>query len=346
MGLFEKISFIFLLSTLVLLEIKANQTEQEKAGIFLKNVNKILPKEGYKSSLASWAAATNITDYNSEAEIQANIAYTEVYAEIRKNASQFDLSKVDEYTARQIMFLRNSTQLKNQTEFKEAEELRSRLRKLYSTAKVGKNSLSPELVDIMANSRKYDELLNAWWGWRNASGRKMRDTYRRFVELKNKGARENGYSDRGQAWRGYYEVDDLGAIAEKLWNDLRPLYLEMHAYVRHKLSKVYPGKVGESDYIEAHLLGNMWAQSWVNIYDLVEPYENKSSLDITSNLMKDPRYNTPKKLTELAEKFFLSLGLKRLPGEFYNKSLLQKPKDREVVCHASAWDFSLYHDVR
>ena len=347
MRLLERISFVFvLLSALVLLGSKAAQTEQERVDIFLKNVNAILPKESYKSSVASWAAATNITDYNSEAEIQANIAYTEVYAEIRKNASQFDLSKLNDDAARQIMFLRNSTQLKNQTEFKEAEKLRSTLRKLYSTAKVGNNSLSPELVNIMANSRNYDELLNAWWGWRNESGRKMRDTYRRFVELKNKGARENGYSDRGQAWRGYYEVDDLGAIAEKLWNDLRPLYLEMHAYVRYKLSKMYPGKVTQNDYIEAHLLGNMWAQSWVNIYDLVEPYKNKPSLDVTTNMRKDPRYNTPKKLTKLAEQFFLSLGLKRLPDKFYNKSLLQKPKDREVVCHASAWDFSLDYDVR
>ena len=348
MGLFVRTSFVFvLLLALVLLENKASgNTEQDRVDIFLKNVNKILPEESYKSSLVSWEAATNITDFNSRAEIQANIAYTQVYAEIRKNASQFDLKKLDEDSKRQITFLKDSTQLKNQTEFKEAEELRSTLRKLYSTAKVGKKSLSPGLVNIMAESRDYDELLSAWWGWRNASGRKMRDTYRRFVELKNKGARENGYTDRGEAWRGYYEVDDLGAIVEKLWNDLRPLYLEMHAYVRHKLSKRYPGKVNEGDYIEAHLLGNMWAQSWVNIYNIVEPYANKTSLDVTANLKKDTRYNTPKKLTTLAEEFFISLGLKRLPAEFYKKSLLQKPKDREVVCHASAWDFRLYHDVR
>jgi peptidyl-dipeptidase A len=170
----------------------------------------------------------------------------------------------------------------------------------------------------MAKSRDYNKLLDAWWGWRNESGRKMRDLYRRYVDLTNKGARENGYTDRGQAWRGR----------------------------RHKLTKVYPGKVVEDGYIDAHLLGNMWAQTWVNIFDLVEPYKNKSSLDVTSNMRNDPRYNTAEKLTKLAEDFFLSLGLKRLPAAFYNKSLLEKPKDREVVCHASAWDFRLYKDVR
>ncbi|CAB4030936.1 Angiotensin-converting enzyme, partial [Paramuricea clavata] len=306
------------------------QTEQAKAESFLKNVNKILAQKGYESSVAYWAFNTNITDYNSAVQVQASLAYSKAYAEIQNIASRFDLSKLKEDTARQIKFLRNSTALKNETEFKEAENLGSKLSQLYSTAKVGNDSLSPELVGIMAKSRDYNKLLNTWRRWRDESGRKMRDIYRRFVDLKNKGASENGYTDRGQAWRGRYEVDDLGAIVEKMWNDVRPLYLELHAYVRYKLTKVYSGKVFEDDYIEAHLLGNMWAQNWVNIFDLLEPYKNKSSLDVTSNLKNDQRYNTPLKLTKLAESFFLSLGLIRLPASFYEKSLLQKPKDREV----------------
>lgn len=323
-----------------------DQVEQAKAEIFLENVNKTLVQKSYESSLAAWAFATNITDHNSAAEISTSLAYSKAYAEVRRNASQFDLSKLKEDTARQIKFLNMSTELKNETELRQVEKLRAKLTKFYSTAKVANKSLSPDLVSVMATSRNYSELLHAWWGWRNESGRKMRDTYRQFVDLTNKGAVENGYSDRGEAWRGYYEVDNLSDIVEKLWDDLRPLYLEMHAYVRHKLTKAYPGKVSEDGFIEAHLLGNMWAQNWANIFDLVMPYQNKSSLDITPNLVKDSRYNSPIKLTELAESFFVSLGLKKLPAPFYQKSLLQKPDDREVVCHASAWDFRLYKDVR
>ncbi|XP_028414006.1 angiotensin-converting enzyme-like [Dendronephthya gigantea] len=204
----------------------------------------------------------------------------------------------------------------------------------------------PHLVRLMANSRDYDELLHSWWGWRNESGRKMRQIYKEYIGLTNKGAKENGYTDRGEAWRLAYEVDNFATLVEQLWKELKPFYIEIHAYVRYKLAKAYPGKVSEKDYIEAHLLGNMWAQNWVNIFDIVMPYENKSNLDVTSNLKLDSRYNTPKNLTRLAESFFVSLGLKELPQSFYEKSMLQKPKDREVVCHASAWDFNLYKDVR
>ena len=337
----------FLYSALVLIATKAqSQVEQAKAESFLKKADKILVQKSYESNVASWAFNTNITDYNAALQVQARLAYSEAYVKIQKDASEFDLSKLKQDTARQIRLLRNSTQLKNQTELKEAEKLRSELRKLYSTAKVGNDSLSPGLVRIMAQSRDYNKLLTTWWGWRNESGRKMRDIYRRYVKLRNKGARENGYTDLGHAWRLSYEVDNLDAIVEKLWNDLRPLYLELHAYVRYRLAQAYPGKVSQYDYIEAHLLGNMWAQSWVNIFDLVEPYKNKSSLDVTTNLKNDPRYNTPLKLTKLAESFFLSLGMIHLPASFYEKSLLQKPTDREVICHASASDFRLNKDVR
>ena len=174
----------------------------------------------------------------------------------------------------------------------------------------------------------------------------MREMYKEFVVLSNKGAKENDYEDLGEAWRLAYEVDNLDDIVERLWVELRPFYLDLHAYVRYRLTKVYPDKVSENDHIEAHLLGNMWAQYWSDILDLVEPYTDKSSLDVTSNLKQDTRYNTPLNMTKLAESFFLSLGLKKLPQSFYNKSLLEKPKDRDVVCSASAWDFFLYKDVR
>ena len=320
--------------------------EQTKAEAFLAYYNDTDARNTYDNVVASWTYSTNLTEYNKQVKINASLAYSKFYEEIRKNASQFDLSKVKDDIARQLRLITATAQLKNENERAEVVRLASEMENTFSTAKVGNDSLFPELTNIIGKSRDYSELLRAWWGWRNVSGRKMRESYKKFVALTNKGAKENGHKDRGEWWRSWYETEDFAALVESLWNELRPLYLELHAYVRYKLMKAYPGKVSGGNYIEAHLLGNMWAQSWVNIFDLVEPYKGKSSLDVSPNLWKDDRYNTPTKLTRLAESFFTSLGLERLPASFYEKSLLEKPKDREVVCHASAWDFGLYKDVR
>ncbi|CAB4004626.1 angiotensin-converting enzyme-like [Paramuricea clavata] len=340
------IYLLFFFNKISWTETAVDRSEQAKAEEFLDYYNSSILQWHYKKFTASWNEATNLTAYNREVKINTSLAFASFEESIRANASRFNTSQLEEDTARQLNLIISSTQLKNATERARKETLVSQMKTIYSTAKVGNDSLEPELINIMATSRDYDKLLHAWLGWRNVSGREMRQMYKEFINLKNIGAKENGYTDLGEAWRLKYEVDDFAAIVEKLWIELRPLYIELHAYVRHKLTKAYPGKVSEDDYIEAHLLGNMWAQSWVNIFSLVEPYKNKSNLDITSNLKQDKRYNTSLKVTKLAESFFLSLGLEKLPPSFYEKSMLQKPDDRDVVCHASAWDFFLYKDVR
>ena len=206
-------------------------------------------------------------------------------------------------------------------------------------------TLATDITKILRTSRDYDRLLFAWKGWRDATGPKLRPIYEKFVELSNKGAKENGWDDKGAFWRSWYEVDNLESAVEALCNDLKPLYQELHAYVRYKLAMKYPGKVGKSDPIPAHILGNMWAQSWINIYDIIEPYKGQPSLDVTENMVK--LNYTAEKMVRLAESFFTSIGLKKLPASFYTKSLIEKPKDgRGVICHASAWDFAINHDVR
>ena len=145
------------------------------------------------------------------------------------------------------------------------------------------------------------------------------------MELKNEGAKENGWEDTGAYWRSWYEVDDLERMVEGFWNELRPLYQELHAYVRYKLSQKY-SQMSSKGPIPGHLLGNMWAQSWVNIYDLIEPYKNKSSLDVTASMVQ--QNYTALKMVKLAESFFISIGLEKLPESFYKNSMFTKPKER------------------
>lgn len=326
---------------------QVDQAAELAAKDFLKNYNDIVPKEDYKTSVASWNYATNLTDHNKAMKTNISLVFSAFYKQMRENATNFDTSKLSADTARQIKFITSTATPKDAETLRKLTELESEMEEIYSTGKVDdkgkKLSLNPDLYKILSTERNYDRLLFAWKGWRDAVGPKLRNKYTEFVRLKNQGATENGWKDIGQYWRSWYEVEDLEGMVEGFWNKLRPLYQELHAYVRYKLSKKYP-QMSTDGPIPAHLLGNMWAQSWVNIYDLVEPYKGKPSLDVTAN-MKKQNYNADK-MFRLAESFFTSIGLEPLPSSFYNNSMITKPEGREVICHASAWDFGINKDVR
>jgi len=197
----------------------------------------------------------------------------------------------------------------------------------------------------MSRSKDVDELTHTWQQWHEETGRPLRSKFVRYVQLSNTAARLNGFKDLGDQWRSSYDVEDLPAQLEELWRDLSPLYVQLHSYVRRKLVKQYGDKVvNPVGPIPAQLLGNMWAQSWNNLYDWTAPYPSRPSVDVSLSL-KRQGYD-PVRIFQLADQFFASLGMRSVPDPFWINSMLEKPLDRDVVCHASAWDFCNGRDFR
>ncbi|HZX64509.1 MAG TPA: M2 family metallopeptidase, partial [Myxococcales bacterium] len=231
----------------------------------------------------------------------------------------------------------------------ELTTLAARLEGLYGKGKYcksGKCRDLEELSDVIGKSRDPKELLDAWTGW-HAIAREMRPLYTRFVELANEGAREIGFSDTGAMWRAGYDMppEQFPAEMDRLWAQVKPLYDDLHCYVRGRLQEKYGKDLVKDDApIPAHLLGNMWAQEWTKIYPLVEPYPDAAQLDVTSAMTRMGL--TPEKMMAIGMGFFTSIGFPELPRTFWTRSLMQKPRDRDVVCHASAWDIDGGEDVR
>jgi peptidyl-dipeptidase A len=202
------------------------------------------------------------------------------------------------------------------------------------------------LSRILAKSRNFDELVEAWRGW-HAIAAPMKDAYARYVDLANEGARDIGFTDVGASWRAGYDMPpaDLEVDVERLWDDVKPLYQALHCFVRGKLQAHY-GKYRVLDHapIPAQLLGNMWAQEWNNIYDLVTPYPDEPSIDVTQAL--ESEHWGAEKMVRYGERFFTGLGFSPLPDTFWKRSLFVRPRDRDVVCHASAWDVTWSGDLR
>jgi peptidyl-dipeptidase A len=241
---------------------------------------------------------------------------------------------------------------KDPTKVARLAEIASELKAMYGKGKYckpgkgGKEECRDleQLTKLMSKSRKYDELLDAWTGWRTVAP-KMRAPYTEFAGIMNEGSRELGFSDTGDLWKAGYDMTsaEFEKEADRLWQQVKPLYAQLHCYVRNKLGKVYgEDKVPPKGPIPAHLLGNMWAQEWANVYEIVRPFPPQQNLDISKALVRQKL--TPKQMVESAESFYTSLGLQKLPETFWTKSMFVKPTDHDAVCHASAWDLDLAND--
>ncbi|WP_342374029.1 M2 family metallopeptidase [Myxococcus stipitatus] len=333
----------------------AAKATPEEARQFAKKVNADLKRLWTKQATAEWIKSTYITD-----DSERNAAYVneEVLGYVNsaiKESRRFDGLKLDADTARTLHLLRVSQALPAPSDAQKRSELATTAAKLdglYGKGKYcgadGKAKCRDleELSDVMAESRDYNTLLDAWQGWHTIS-RPMRPLYERLVSISNDGAKDIGFTDLGSLWRSGYDMPpaEFEKEAQRLWGQVKPLYDDLHCYVRGRLAKQYGAdKVPAGKPIPAHLLGNMWAQEWNNIYPLVEPFPGQASLDVDSELKKQ-NYDAVK-MVRLGEKFFTSLGLKALPETFYERSQFTKPRDREVVCHASAWDVTYENDVR
>uniref|UniRef100_A0A2K6BQE6 Angiotensin-converting enzyme n=1 Tax=Macaca nemestrina TaxID=9545 RepID=A0A2K6BQE6_MACNE len=302
---------------------------------------------------ANWNYNTNITTETSKILLQKNMQIANHTLKYGTQARRFDVNHFQNTTIKRI--IKKVQDLERAAlpaqELEEYNKILLDMETTYSVATVCHTNgsclqLEPDLTNVMATSRKYEELLWAWEGWRDKAGRAILQFYPKYVELINQAARLNGYVDAGDSWRSMYETPSLEQDLERLFQELQPLYLNLHAYVRRALHRHYGAQhINLEGPIPAHLLGNMWAQTWSNIYDLVVPFPSAPSMDPTEAMLKQGW--TPRRMFKEADDFFTSLGLLPVPPEFWNKSMLEKPTDgREVVCHASAWDFYNGKDFR
>jgi peptidyl-dipeptidase A len=322
---------------------------------FVADAEKRLLELNIKYSRADWVKSTFITDDTEALSAEANKQVIEATTELAEQSRRFDGLDLPYDTARKIKLLKLALTLpapSNPTEREELTKIAASLEGDYGKGKYcpdgdkGKCLSLSEMEVILANSRDPEELKRIWLGWHQVSP-PYRKNYQRFVELSNKGAREMGFKDTGAMWREKYDMDPdaFAAEMERLWQQVKPLYDSLYTYTRKKLIAKYGDQVVPREGpIPAHLFGNMWAQQWNNIYPLLAPAVGDRGYDLTEILKT--RNTDAKQMVRYGEGFFTSVGFEQLPGTFWDRSLFVKPMDREVVCHASAWDVDYEKDVR
>ena len=322
---------------------------------FIADAEKTLFDFSIYNAQVQWINNTYITDDTDAVAAKVGAEGTEMSVKYATEAARYmQAPGLSAETKRKLDILRGGLVLPAPATAEAAKELNEIATRLNSTYGKGKGTLNgkpingPDIEAEMGTNRNPEQLKEMWASWHDNVGSPMRDDYARLVEIANQGAKDLGYSDVGAMWRSGYDMpaDDFAKLTDKLWNQVKPLYDQLHCYTRTKLNEKYGDAVQpKSGPIRADLLGNMWAQEWGDIYPLVAP---KGAGDIgydIGDLLKAKGYD-PLKMVQTGEGFFSSLGFAPLPKSFYERSQITKPADREVVCHASAWDINNVDDLR
>ena len=325
------------------------------ADSFVADAEKQLAADSVLNARAQWVNATYITDDTDAIAAEFNARSTELGVRLAKEAARFDGSRnLAPDTRRKLDLLKLGLVLPAPDAPGAADELSAISTRLQSTYGKGRGTLKGKEIggsDIeaaMGTDRNPAELKEMWASWHDNVGKPMKADYARLVEIANKGAVELGYKDVGAMWRSGYDMppEDFARLMDKLWAQVRPLYEQLHCYTRAKLSARYGASVQKpTGPIRADLLGNMWAQEWGNIYDIVAPKGvGEIGYDI-GELLRAQNYD-PVRMVKTGEGFYTSLGFAPLPETFWQRSQIVKPADREVICHASAWDIDNLDDLR
>jgi len=346
--------FVGLLATMLVSGCAEPGPTVEEARAFVDDAEARLLEVWIDAARAGWVQSNFITDDTTAIAASAQTVVIGATMELATEAARFDGVALPEETRRKLLLLKTSMGLAAPADPALQAELAGITTSMESTygrgvycPGDGEDCLDlPQMERMFAESRDTDELLDLWTGWRTISP-PLRSPYVRFTELANAGARDLGFTDLGELWRASYDMppDQFTVEVERLWSQVRPLYESLHCHVRAKLADEYGSAVVPPDEpIPAHLLGNMWSQTWANIYNIVGPARSDPGYDLT-RLLESNRVDELE-MVRYGERFFSSLGFDPLPTTFWERSLFVQPVDRDVVCHASAWDLDYESDVR
>ena len=354
---------------------------EETADQFIARVNAEYKAMYPEMTAAQWLSSTYINDDTQLLAAKSNEKFLTTLNGWIEQSRRFEGKEMSPETARAIMLLKLGTSMpapRDPAKLTELTQIATRMEGMYGAGSYCKTAGDAkscrqlgELEDVLRSDRDYGLQLDAWQGWHTIS-QPMRQDYQRFVELVNEGARDLGFANAGEMWRSGYDMPpaEIAAETDRLWGQVKPLYEQLHCYARTKLEARYPGQGSVDGMLPAHLMGNMWQQDWGNLWDILAPYTEAQAgnLDITGALerqyqtglndllvqqnalietdkrveiAREAQLDIARKMTERAQDFYTSLGMPKLPESYWEKTQFIKPRDRDVVCHASAWDMNM-----
>ncbi|MCB0281361.1 MAG: M2 family metallopeptidase [Calditrichae bacterium] len=343
--------FLILLTIVFLFSCVNKEVVQNETQQFLDNYSSEFQKLYYASAEAEWRSNTYIVEGDtatSNATQRANKALAkftgskENIEKARQLLQQKDLLKPIQVKQLETVLYQaaNNPETVEQIVDARIKAETEQTEKLYGfDFKIDDKSVSTnDIDDILRVETNMPKRLAAWESSKEV-GKGLKSGLTNLQKLRNETVQALGYSDFFS-----YQVSDYGMttkemmdLNKRLVEELMPLYRELHTYARYELAKKY-GVSEVPDYLPAHWLPNRWGQDWSSMVDV-------KGIDL-DGVLKDKGAQW---LVEQAERFYVSLGMEKLPAIFWEKSsLYPAPIDAAYKKnnHASAWHMDLENDVR
>jgi peptidyl-dipeptidase A len=333
-----------LLAASVAIAADANPT-QERADRFLLLVN-----SAYKSLVtlegnAQWKALTDVSpvhDAGSEAASKARAAFTGDPVLINEaKALLLKRHELNELTIRELQQLLLAAAEGPMTNPKlvadriDAEVAQASTLNGFEFKLAGKPVTVNEIDNLLNSSTDLAER-QAVWEASKESGQALKAGLVKLRDLRNGVAKELDYPDYFALQVAGYGMTtaEMIKLQDDFMRELRPLYLQLHTWVKYKLAEKYKQPVPKR--IPAHWINNRWSQEWGGLSegaDLTEFFKSR----------------TPEWVAKSSEQFYVGLGFPALPKSFWEKSdLYPVPAGdkRKKNTHASAWHVDLESDLR
>jgi len=330
----------------------SGRAHQLSAEAFIAQANSELALAAKNASHAAWLSSTYINVDSQAVSAKASQEYNQLSVQYAKQAATYDEALYRPDISRQLQRLKLDLVLPapdDKTSAKRLADLGVKMEAMYGAGEYCNDDRCynlDEMTIIFAESRDPQLLQEMWLGWRSISP-PMRQLYEEQVDIANAGAQDLGFTNLSELWRSNYDMDPdvFSADVDQQWQKVKPLYDALQCHVRSELNEFYGDQVvPKTGKIPAHLLGNMWAQTWDNVYELVKPENSEQSYELTQLIFESGMSEV--EMVKTGEAFFSSLGFEPLPETFWQRSQFLRPRDRDVVCHASAWNIDNIDDLR
>ncbi len=329
----------------------AESAEQKEAQKFIDTYTDQYVKLYTASSEAQWKSNTEIVEGDSTNTVNAQKADEAMAAftgskENIDNARKYleQKAKLTEIQVKQLELMLYMAANNPQTiadvvkQRIKAENEQTRQLYGYQYMVAGKKVSTNDIDDMLKKETDINKRLVAWESSKEI-GKSLKPGLVNLRDLRNKTVQALGYHDYFT-----YQVSDYGMKSDemmqtmdRLMEELRPLYRELHTWMRYEMAKKY-GVSTVPDYLPAHWLPNRWGQDWSSAV-------NVEGINLDSIL----KTKSPEWIVKEGEKLYTSLGFPALPQTFWQKSSLYPYRADSSVKknnHASAWHMDLNNDVR